>query len=117
MVKKKRHTADEIAAKLQEAAALAAAGRTQSEIAQALGISVMTFHRWRKAQPQGMAPSAGAAAGGPTPAGDGSAQRRNRVAQLQLENVRLRKIVTDLLLEKMTLEEEAQRAAMTRGRR
>ena len=50
--KKKRHTGAEITSKMGEASALAAQGRNQREIAQALGISVMTFHRWRKAMPQ-----------------------------------------------------------------
>ena len=52
MAKKKRHSAAEIATKLREADALAAAGRRQSEIAKALAISVMTLHRWRKGQLQ-----------------------------------------------------------------
>jgi putative transposase len=109
MAKKRRHAADEIAAKLREADALAVAGRSQSEIAKALGISVMTFHRWRKARPQlpsvrslhetvpehvnAVAPASGA-------------ERAARIAELQLENGRLRKLVTDLLLEKMRLEDE-----------
>ena len=49
--KKKRHTSAEITTKLDEAATLGAQGRNQREIAQALGVSVMTFHRWRKAHP------------------------------------------------------------------
>ena len=52
MKKKRRHNTLEIERKLAEAEALAADGRTQNEIAQELGISVMTIHRWRKAQPQ-----------------------------------------------------------------
>ena len=107
MAKKKRHAVEEIAAKLREADALAAAGRVQSEIAKALGISVMTFHRWRKIRAQqtivkssdtdsehinAIAPSA--------------VGRAARIAELQIENGRLRKLVTDLLLEKMRLEDE-----------
>jgi putative transposase len=104
MAKKKRHTEAEIVAKLQQADTLAAQGRTQSEIAETLGISVMTFHRWRKAHPQrsGAAttytPTMPVAAGG----------RQNRVTTLETENARLRKLVADLLLEKMRLEEELQ---------
>jgi hypothetical protein len=37
------------------------------------------------------------------------AKREARIAELQLENARLRKLVTDLLLEKMSLEEDAHR--------
>ncbi len=56
--KKKRHSAAEIAAKLSQAAELATQGRNQIEIAEALGISVMTFHRWRKAMAIGRQPAA-----------------------------------------------------------
>jgi putative transposase len=107
MTKKKRHNEAEIDAKLREADTLAADGRTQSEIAKRLGVSIMTFHRWRKARSP-LSPSRVAAAAiadeaqtvdrlGP--------ERKARIAQLQLENTRLRKLVTDLLLEKMMLED------------
>jgi transposase-like protein len=105
--KKKRHSAAEIAVKLNEAADLAAQGRSQIEIAEALDISVMTFHRWRKAMSDGQQPSAivdGSLAAAFTPM---PSERSARIAELQLENTRLRKLVTDLLLEKMRLEEEA----------
>jgi putative transposase len=109
MARKKRHTEAEIAAKLAEADALVAEGRTQNEIAQTLGISVMTFHRWRKGRPQGLRSKA-----------DGvlkpdmlipierssKPEHGNRYAELQLENTHLRRLVTDLLLEKMSLEDE-----------
>jgi len=112
MAKKKRHTAVEIETKLEEAAALSAKGLTQSEIAKALGISVMTFHRWRVANPQRSAASMArvSAAQQIAPVLNLSAQQRQaRIATLQLENMRLRKLVTDLLLEKMSLEDETQR--------
>jgi hypothetical protein len=122
MTKKKRHNAVEIAAKLGEADSLAAEGRTQREIAQALGVSVMTFHRWRKARPQRLR-SRTASTPEPNPvvpvADLSDAQRRTRIVELQLENTRLRKLVTDLLLEKMRLEEDAEssrgRAAMKKA--
>ena len=46
---KKRHTAQEIGVKLHQAEEMAREGKFQGEIARALGISVMTYHRWRKA--------------------------------------------------------------------
>jgi putative transposase len=110
--KKKRHTSSEIASKLGEAATLGAQGHTQREIAQALDISVMTFHRWRRAQPQALQPrSSNEPAARPiVPITNlsGSA-RRGHIAELQLENTQLRRLVTDLLLEKMRTEEEAGR--------
>ncbi|WP_461369477.1 helix-turn-helix domain-containing protein [Candidatus Darwinibacter acetoxidans] len=48
MVVLKRHTSDEIAAKLRQADDLAALGHGQRQIARALGVSTMTYHRWRK---------------------------------------------------------------------
>jgi transposase-like protein len=109
MAKKKKHSRVEIATKLAQANDLATQGKLQSEIARTLGVSVMTLHRWRKAPsgPQaGFVPAllAGREATQPDRAHGGS----ERIAELQLENSRLRRLVTDLLLEKMKLEESAQ---------
>jgi putative transposase len=110
MAKKKRHGAAEIAAKLLEADTLAAKGQTQAEIAKSLNISVMTFHRWRKMREQDLPRTRGDAlrAFDQPAIGEPTSESGNlsRVAQLQLENARLRKLVTDLLLEKMRLEED-----------
>jgi len=92
MAKRKRHTRLEIATKLAQANDLATHGKLQSEIARTLGVSVMTLHRWRKAPP---------VQGQPFRARRGG----DRIAELQLENSRLRRLVTDLLLEKIKLEE------------
>ena len=67
-MKSKRHSAAEISAKLEQAQALAAAGKLQSEIAKALGVSIMTLHRWRKLDPPEVAgPSAAVEVGMATP--------------------------------------------------
>jgi hypothetical protein len=81
-------------------------GRLQSEIARTLGVSVMTLHRWRKAS-NGRQPAFVATheAGQPYRTRGGS----DRIAELQLENSRLRRLVTDLLLEKIRLEEVTQK--------
>ena len=92
-MKKRKHPKAEIATKLAQADDLAAQGKLQSEIARALGVSVMTLHRWRKL-PSG---SNGSSRMDQTP--------QTRIAELQLENSRLRRLVTDLLLEKMSIEE------------
>jgi putative transposase len=101
MAKKKRHSRVEIASKLAQANDLATQGKLQSEIARTLGVSVMTLHRWRKAPP---GPQLAHEAGQP----DGPRRQRDRIAELQLENSRLRGVVTDLLLEKIRLEEAVQ---------
>src|SRR5215813_4972165 len=104
-VKKKRHSRVEIATKLAEANDLATQGKLQSEIARTLGVSVMTLHRWRKAllgvQAVVVAP--------PHDTGqpDGTRGADDRIAELQLENSRLRRLVADLLLGKIKLKEAA----------
>src|SRR5215831_18347932 len=113
MAKKKRHSRVEIATKLEQANDLATQGKLQSEIARTLGVSVMTLHRWRKA-PSGPRPVfvATYAMGQP----DRTRGGRNRIAELQLENSRLRRLVTDLLLEKIKLEEAAPRQKFSASR-
>jgi putative transposase len=98
---KRKHSRFEIATKLAQANELATQGKLQSDIARTLGVSVMTLHRWRKASP-GAQPAHTGEPGQTRGGGD-------RIAELQLENSRLRRLVTDLLLEKIKLEETAQR--------
>ena len=98
MAGKKRHSRVEIASKLAQANDLATQGKLQSEIARTVGVSVMTLHRWRKAPP---GPPFVEMHGQPDGAGVGG----DRIAELQLVNSRLRRLVTDLLLEKIKLEE------------
>jgi transposase-like protein len=94
-----------MATKLAQANELATQGKLQSEIARILGVSVMTLHRWRKAPPgpqRALLVTREARAPGRTRgAGD-------QITELQLENSRLRQLVIDLLLGKVTLEEVAQ---------
>ena len=104
MAKKKRHSRVEIASKLAQANELATQGKLQREIARTLGVTVMTLHRWRKAPPESQSAFVATHNTGlpdRTPAG-------NRIAELQLENARLRRLVTDFLLEKIKFEEAAQ---------
>jgi putative transposase len=82
---RKKHSKAEIAAKLVQANALAGQGVVQRQIARTIGVSVMTLHRWRKIQ----------------------GEHHVRIVELKTENARLRRLVTDLLLEKMELEEDA----------
>jgi transposase-like protein len=103
-----------MATKLAQANDLATQGKLQSEIARTLGVSVMTLHRWRKAPP-GPRPALVAThetheAGNPYRMRLGG----DRIAELQLENSRLRRLVTDLLLEKIKLEEAAQSQTIRR---
>jgi hypothetical protein len=78
-----RHSALDIAAKLARASELLAAGQSKVAICKQLGISVMTLHRWQK---QTSLPR------------DASA-REILIAELKLENDRLRHIASSLALE------------------
>jgi len=104
MGKKKKHTRAEIATKLAQANDLTTEGKLQSDIARTLGVSVMTLHRWRKALP-GPQPALVAIHEASQP--DRTRGGGDRIAELQLENARLRRLVTDILLEKIRLEEAA----------
>ena len=112
-MERKRHSRKEISALLLHADDLAAEGSLQRDIARALGVSVMTLHRWRKAR--GGKRSA-------TVAGRSGAERAPEpnmtafIEELERENARLRILVTDLLLEKSRLEEALERPGTGRVR-
>ena len=99
---KRKHSRTEIESKLAQANDLASQGKLQSDIARTLGISVMTLHRWRKTAPPIAPAVTNETAQFEQELGEGS-----RTEEIRLENSRLRRLVTDLLLEKMKLEEAA----------
>ena len=78
-----RHSAQEIAAKLSRASELLDGGQSKVGVCRKLGISVMTLHRWQK---HANLP--------PDPTAD-----ELLVAELKLENGRLRQIASSLALE------------------
>ena len=86
-MKQKRHTPEQIIAKLREADAMLAGGRTIGQVVQQLGVSEQTFHRWRN-QYGGMK------------AGDAK-----RLKELEQENARLKRVVADQALDKQILQE------------
>jgi putative transposase len=104
MATRHRHTGPEIAEKLHIAGEMVAQGKLHSAIAKSLGISVMTYHRWRKAHRTSVQPTPRLAHAERT---DIQIEREemSQIRDLQLENSRLRRLVTDLLLEKVKLEE------------
>jgi putative transposase len=117
----KRHSVAEISSKVHELEALIAGGRSQAQACKELGVSVMTFHRWRKQTGDGLKEGAEAwpttlpqadLGGGP----GSEDQDSGRIDELRLENERLRRIVTDLLLEKMKIEEQVGLRTPSRGK-
>ena len=85
----KRYRPEDILSKLREADILISQGKTVAETIRILGISDVSYCRWRK-EYGGMAPS-----------------QVKRLKELEKENQRLRKAVSDLTLDKLILEEAA----------
>jgi putative transposase len=87
---RKRHSEKEIGEKLALAEQMAQEGKTQAEISNVLGISVMTFHRWRKdfaSSARGASRRVAARNG------------KNRIREIEAENARLREFVLRMVLE------------------
>jgi putative transposase len=113
-VTKHRHTASEIATKLATADDMASQGRLHGDIAKSLGISLMTYHRWRKARGALARPASRPVSDAERMENSPEREEMNQIRELQLENSRLRRLVTDLLLEKVKLEEGVHAAAGSR---
>ena len=88
-VKARRHTPNQVIRKLREAERMLGEGKTTAEVAKALEVSEVTFHRWR-AQYGGM-----------------KADDAKRLKELERENARLKRIVADQVLENRALKEVA----------
>ncbi len=80
-VKAKRHTPNQVIRKLREAELMLGEGRSTAEVAKALEVSEVTFHRWRN-QYGGM-----------------KADDAKRLRELEKENASLKRIVADKELE------------------
>ena len=91
----KRHSEEEITTKLRQAKQLMAGGQSQAQVCKGLGVSVMTCHRWRKRHPAKERRQLASP-------GDAADQEQ----KLRIENGQLRRIATDLLLEKVKAEEQ-----------
>ncbi len=114
----KRHASEEISAKLAQANELAAKGKTQREISKALGVSIMTYHRWKNMLKSSAAsPDHGRREAGTRPRVTTDVSSEDAIKRLELENAQLRRLVTDMLLEKLKYEEElrARREPRSRG--
>ena len=87
----KRHTAEEVIAKLRQAEADLASGQGIAQVCQKLGVSEQTYHRWQ------------ARYGGLK--GDDA----KRLKELEAENARLKRLVAELALDKQLLQEVARK--------
>ena len=104
-----RHTGSEIVAKLAAADQMAAQGVLHRNIAGSLGISVMTYHRWRKARDASANSTLQLAADAQRTTMPIDRETTDQIRELRIENSRLRRLVADLLLEKIELEESLQK--------
>ena len=86
---KKAHTPEEIVAKLRQVEVLAAQGKAAAEAVRSIGVTEQTYYRWR-AEFGGL-----------------KLDQVRRLKELERENARLRKAVSDLTLEKVILKEAA----------
>jgi transposase-like protein len=86
---KKRYRPEEIIGKLREADVLISQGKKVVEVIKALGVTDVTYYRWRQEY------------------GGMSVPQARRLKELEKENERLRKAVSDLTLDKLILKEAA----------
>ena len=86
---KKRYRPEEIIAKLRQAEVLLGEGKKVPEVVKTLGIHEVTYYRWRKEY------------------GGLQVSQAKRLKDLERENARLRKAVSDLSLDKVILQEAA----------
>lgn len=86
---KKRYRPEEIISKLREADVLISQGKKVVEVIKALGVTDVIYYRWRQEY------------------GGMSVPQAKRLKELEKENERLRKAISDLTLDKMILQEAA----------
>jgi putative transposase len=82
---KKLYRPEEIIAKLRQAEVLLGQGKKVSEATKAIGISDVSYYRWRRE------------------CGDLSVSQARRLKDLERENAPLRRAVSDLTLDKLIL--------------
>ena len=85
----KKHKPEEIVSKLRQVDVLVSQGQSVAEAVRSIGVTPFTYYRWRKEF------------------GGLKTDQVKRLKELEKENERLRKAVSDLTLEKLILREAA----------
>ena len=88
-MRKKGYQPEEIISKLREADILLGQGHTVAQAIKSIGISDVTYYRWRKEY------------------GGMNTSQAKKLRALEKENARLRRAVSDLTLDKLILKEAA----------
>jgi putative transposase len=86
---RKRHKPEEIVAKLRQVDVLVSQGKPVAEAVRAIAVTEVTYYRWRQEY------------------GGLKGDQVKRLKDLEAENARLRRAVSDLTLEKLILKEAA----------
>jgi putative transposase len=85
----KRHTPEEIVAKLRQVDVLVAQGQSVADAIRSIGVTEVTYYRWRQEF------------------GGLRTEQIKRLKELETENARLRRAVAGLTLDKLILKEAA----------
>jgi len=88
-VPKKRYTPEEIVAKLRQVDVLVSQGQNMADAIRQIGVSEVTYYRW------------------PPDHDEMKTEQVKRLKELEQENSRLRRAVSDLTLDKLILQEAA----------
>ena len=86
---RKRHKPEEIVAQLRQVDVLVSQGRAVADAVRSIGVTEVTYYRWRQEF------------------GGLKSDQVKRLKDLEAENARLRRAVSDLTLDKMILAEAA----------
>lgn len=86
---RKHHKPEEIVAKLRQVDVLVSQGQNIADAIRQIGVSEVTYYRWRQEF------------------GGLKTEQVKRLKELETENIRLRKAVSDLTLDKLILQEAA----------
>jgi putative transposase len=86
---RKRHKPEEIVAKLRQVDVLVSQGQSVADTVRTIGVTEVTYYRWRQEF------------------GGLKTDQVKRMKELEAENTRLRRAVSDLTLDKMILTEAA----------
>ena len=86
---RKRHKAEEIVMKLRQVDVLVSQGQSVADAIRQIGVTEVTYYRWRQEF------------------GGLKSDQVKRLKELETENTRLRRAVSDLTLDKLILQEAA----------
>ena len=84
-----RHKAEEIVAKLRQVDVLVSQGQSVADAVRQIGVTEVTYYRWRQEF------------------GGLKSDQVKRLKDLEMENARLRRALSDLALDKLILQEAA----------